>query len=240
MPGLLAAVVEVFGQLAVEEQNRLTHGHAVLGAAKAQHIYTGFPGQLGRAAAEKRAGIGKARAVHVQVEAQLLAGGADRFELIWAINGAYFGGLGNGDHPRLGVVDILAFEGHFTDGFRRQLAVDAGRRQQLGTVGEELRRTAFVGLDVGGLGADDAVVALAQRGQGQGVGSGTVEGEEHLAVGFEQVAEVFRGALGPLVVAVGAIVAVVGLFHCCPGFGADAGIVVAGELLALICHDTVL
>ncbi|MNP09124.1 hypothetical protein D3C76_1012160 [compost metagenome] len=238
LPGLLAAVVEVFGQLAVEEQDRLTHRHAVLGAAKAQHIDAGLPGQLGRAATQERASIGKARAVHVQVQAQFLAGGADRLELVGAIDGAYLGGLGDGDHPRLGVVNVLALERHFADRLRRQLAVDAGCGQQLGAVGEELRRAAFVGFDVGGLGADYTVVALAQRGQGQGVGGGAVEGEKHLAVGFEQLAEVLRGALGPLVVAVSAVVAVVGFLHRRPGFGADTGIVVAGELLALICHDT--
>ncbi|MNC26131.1 hypothetical protein D3C75_742520 [compost metagenome] len=176
----------------------------------------------------------------MQVQPQLLAGGADRFQLVGSIDGAHLGGLGNGHHPWLGVVDVLALQRHFADRLWCQLAVDAGRGQQLGAVGEELRRTALVGFDVGGLGADHAVVALAQRGQGQGVGGGAVEGEEHFAVGFEQLAEVFRGAFGPLVVAVGAVVAMVGLFHRCPGFGADAGIVVAGELLALICHDTVL
>ncbi|MNE46627.1 hypothetical protein D3C80_1409750 [compost metagenome] len=176
----------------------------------------------------------------MQVQAQLLAGGADRLQLVGAVHRAHFGGLGNGHHARLGVVDILAFERHFTNRLWRQLAVDAGRRQQLGAVGEKLRRTAFVGFDVGGLGADHAVIALAQRRQGQGVGSGAVESEEHFAVGFEQLAEVLRCTLGPLVVAVGAVVAVVGFFHRRPGFGADAGIVVAGELLALVCHGTVL
>ncbi|MNP18231.1 hypothetical protein D3C76_1107040 [compost metagenome] len=176
----------------------------------------------------------------MQVQAQLLAGGADRLELIGAVDGPDLGGLGQGHHPWLGVVDVLALQRHFADRLRRQLAVDAGRGQQLGAVGEELWRAALIGFDVGGLGADHTVVALAQRGQGQGVGGGAVEGEEHLAVGFEQLAEVFRGAFGPLVVAVGAVVAMVGFFHRRPGFGADTGIVVAGELLALVCHGTVL
>lgn len=48
LAGLFAAVIEVFGQRVVEEQNRLAHGHAVLGAAKTQHVYPGFPGQIGR------------------------------------------------------------------------------------------------------------------------------------------------------------------------------------------------
>ena len=80
------------------------------------------------------------------------------------------------------------------------------------------------------------MVALAQGGQRQGVGRGAVEGEEHFAVGLEQVAEAVGGAVGPFVIAIGALVPVVGLFHGGPGFRADAGIVVAGELLALVGH----
>src|SRR4028119_1465424 len=45
-------------------------------------------------------------------------------------------------------------------------------------VGEDLARAALVGLDVGRLVAEDAVVALAQVGQGEGVGSRAVEDEE--------------------------------------------------------------
>ena len=80
------------------------------------------------------------------------------------------------------------------------------------------------------------MVALAQRGQGQGVGGGAVEGEEHLAIGFEQAAEMVGGARRPFVIAVGALVALVGLGHGGPGFGTDAGVVVAGELLGIVGH----
>jgi hypothetical protein len=76
---------------------------------------------------------------------------------------------------------------------------------------EKTRRAAFVGFDVGGFRADHAVVTLAQRRQRQGVGRGAVEGEEHFAVGFEQFTEIVGGAVGPFVVAIGALVAVVGL-----------------------------
>ncbi|MCY1420814.1 hypothetical protein D9M71_364490 [compost metagenome] len=238
LAGLLAAVVEAFRQLAVEEQDRLAHRHAVLGAAEAQHLDAGLPGQLGRRRAEEGAGVGEARAVHVQVQPEFATGLADRAQLIRAVDGADLGGLGDGDHPRLGIVDVLALEGDLADRLRGQLALLVGtRQQQLGAVGEEFRRAALVGLDVGGLGADHAVVALAQRGQGQGVGGGAVEGEEHFAVGFEQVAEIVGRAGGPLVLAVGALVAVVGLGHRRPGFRADAGIVVAGELLGVVGHE---
>lgn len=133
-------------------------------------------------------------------------------------------------------MDVLALEGDLADRFRGQLAVFGARGEQLGTVGEKLRCAAFVGLDVGGFRADHAMVALAQRRQRQGVGGGAVEGEEHFAVGLEQVTETVGGAVGPFVIAIGALMAVVGLFHGGPGFRADAGIVIAGELLALVGH----
>ncbi|MCY1182867.1 hypothetical protein D9M73_234490 [compost metagenome] len=135
-------------------------------------------------------------------------------------------------------MDVLTFQGDLAYRLRSQLALGVGLRQQeFRAVGEEFRRAAFIGLDVGGLGADHAVVALAQRGQRQGVGRGAVEGEEHFAVGLEQVAEVIRSAGGPLVVAVGPLVPVVGLGHRGPGLRADSGVVVAGELLALVGHE---
>ncbi|MCY1179916.1 hypothetical protein D9M73_203350 [compost metagenome] len=118
-------------------------------------------------------------------------------------------------------MDVLALEGDFADRIRRQLAVFGAGDQQLGAVGEEFRCAAFVGFDVGGFRADHAVVTLAQRRQGQRVGGGAVEGEEHFAVGFEQFAKVLRGARGPLVITVGAVVTLIGFFHRGPGFRAD-------------------
>ncbi|MOA27404.1 hypothetical protein D3C78_1482810 [compost metagenome] len=135
-------------------------------------------------------------------------------------------------------MDVLALLGDLADRLRGQLALGVGLRQQeFRAVGEKFRRAAFVGLDVGGLGADHAVVALAQRGQRQGVGRGAVEGEEHFAVGLEQVAKVIRSAGGPLVVTVGPLVPVVGLGHRGPGLRADSGVVVAGELLGVVGHE---
>ncbi|MNJ55744.1 hypothetical protein D3C77_512620 [compost metagenome] len=118
-------------------------------------------------------------------------------------------------------MDVLALEGNFADRFRGQLAGHGTGGEQFRAVGEELRGATFVGLDVGGLRADHAVIALAQRRQRQGVGGGAVEGEEHFAVGFEQFAKVLGSPGCPLVVAVGAVVTLVGFFHGGPGFRAD-------------------
>jgi hypothetical protein len=47
-------------------------------------------------------------------------------------------------------MNVLALEGDLADRFRGQLAVLGTGGEQLGAVGEKLRRAAFVGLDVGG------------------------------------------------------------------------------------------
>lgn len=48
LSGLLAAILEIFGKRPVEEQDRFTHCHAVLGAAETEHIHAGFPAQFRR------------------------------------------------------------------------------------------------------------------------------------------------------------------------------------------------
>ncbi len=62
-------------------------------------------------------------------------------------------------------------------------------QQQLGAVGKELGGAAFIGFDVGQFVTDDAVIALAERGQGQRVGRRAVEDEKHLAIRLEQFAQ---------------------------------------------------
>lgn len=130
-------------------------------------------------------------------------------------------------------MDVGALLDHALDGGGLDFAVGGGDEEDLGAVGEEFGRAAFVGLHMGDVRAQNAVVGLAERGEGKGVGGGAVEGEEDFAVGLEEVAEEVGGLLGPLVIAVAALVGGVGLFHGLPGLGADAGVVVAGELSAM-------
>src|SRR5208337_2184307 len=79
LAGLLAAVIEVRSQLAIEEENCFSNGHAVLGSAEAEYVYSPPPGNLGGPAIEARAGIGKSRAIHVQRKPVSLAFIRDRF-----------------------------------------------------------------------------------------------------------------------------------------------------------------
>ena len=153
----------------------------------------------------------------------------ERLELIDRVDGAPFGGLGEREYARFRVVDVSALKDYALDLGGGEFALGAGGDEDLGAVGEKLRRAAFIGLDVRVVVADDAVIALAERGEGEGVGGGAVEDEEDVAVGLEHTAEQVAGAHGPFVVAVGREAAAVGLGQGGPGLRADAGGVVTGE-----------
>ncbi len=81
-PACFTWVGEVLGQAAVEKHHRLAHRQAILGAAEAQHIHAGPPGDLGRMHAKRRHRIGKARAVHVHAQLPPLGDGRDGAHLL--------------------------------------------------------------------------------------------------------------------------------------------------------------
>ncbi len=113
----------------------------------------------------------------------------------------------------------------------RQFPIVAFCDHQLGAIGKELRRTAFVGLYMGRLTANHRMVRLAKRSQGQGVCRGAIKGKEHLAIGLKQFSKGVSGSRSPRVVAIAGNVAVVGRFHRGPNLRTNAGIIVTGKLL---------
>ena len=60
LAGLLAAIGEFGGELAVEEDHGFAHGQTVLRAAEAEHVDAALPGDLRGREAEVRAGVGEA------------------------------------------------------------------------------------------------------------------------------------------------------------------------------------
>ena len=92
-------------------------------------------------------------------------------------------------------MNVMPLRGDGLNGSGRELAVDAFGDEKLGTVGEELGSSTFVGLYVGSLTADDGVIRLAERGERQRVCRRTIEGKKDLALGLKQLPEgVRRGA----------------------------------------------
>ena len=71
---------------------------------------------------------------------------------------------------------------------------------------------------------------MTERGQRKRIGRRAVKHEEHFAIYVEDFTDQVGGPRRPWIVAVADGVAQVGLGQRGPGFGTDAGIVVAGEM----------
>ncbi len=114
------------------------------------------------------------------------------------------------------------------DGLDRELAIRGGNRNKF-AAGEFLRRATFVGIDMGGLGADHGMIGLRQRLQAQAVRSRAVEHNENFNIRTEVLLELADRSLGIRVVPVPHHMPPVdggnGLQH----LRMDAGIVIAGE-----------
>ena len=167
----------------------------------------------------------------MQRKPQRAAGLGNGTNFVQAVEQAGFRGLGNGDYAWLGKVDVVAIGGQRTNAIGRELAIAGFGCQQFGAIGKKLRRTAFIGFHMGGIGADHAVVALAQGCQCQRVGRRAVEDEKHFTVGFKQAAQRIGCLMGPDIFTIGNGVPGIGFLQGLPGHGANACIVVAGKLL---------
>ena len=66
MPRLLAAELKIRCQAAIKEQDGFANRHTVFRAPEAEHVHATAPGQVSGAAVDAGAGVGKARAIHVQ------------------------------------------------------------------------------------------------------------------------------------------------------------------------------
>ncbi len=232
LAGLFAAVIKLLGEFQIEKHDGLADSDTIFGAAEAQHINAGLPGDFLGGDAEGGHGIGKAGAVHVQVEAEAFGDGPNSLEFIGGVNGADLGGLGEADGTGFGIVDIGAAADHAFHGGGGDFAMVAGDGEEFGAIGKEFGRAAFIGVHVGEFVAQNAVVGLAEGGEGQGIGGGAVKHKKDFAAGLKQIANHAGGLGGPGIIAVGLFMAVIGGGEDGPGFGADPRIVIAGELAA--------
>src|SRR6202044_3081402 len=72
LSGSLSPEVELGGQGALEDDDRIGGYAPVLDGAKGQHVHAGAPGQLGGVAAQRGDGVGEAGAIHMNAQARLL------------------------------------------------------------------------------------------------------------------------------------------------------------------------
>ena len=117
--------------------------------------------------------------------------------LVGGVDEAVFGGVGDREGVRLGLVDVVADRGERGGGgLRRQLGADAFGEHQLGAMGVEFGRAAFVVLDVGVAVADDRAVRRAQGGEGERIGRGAGGDPQGRDLGLEQIGEDARRGAG--------------------------------------------
>ena len=238
LSGLFATVVEFVGEFGAEKDDGLTGVHAIFGAPETEHIDAGTPREVGGGDSvsllEGSRRVGEAGTIHVHREIIFSSDGGEGRNLVATVNGAPLRGLSEGKHPRFRVMNIGALEDDLFDRFGGEFPIGPAGGEDLGAVGKEFGRAAFVGLDVGELMADHAVVALTEGGEREGIGGGAVKHEEDLGVGFlEYFANEITGANRPVIIAVGGQLSLVCRGERGPSFGANAGSIVAGEEVGL-------
>ena len=162
LAGLFAAEGEFFGEFEVEEDDSVSHVGAVFGAAKAEDIHAGLPGDLFGREIEVSDGIGEAGAIHVEFEAKGFGAEADGVEFFGGVNGAYLSGLGDGNGAGFGEMEVSAAADDAFDAIGIDFAIGGLEEEDFGAVGKEFGGAAFVGFDVGNFGAEDGVIGLAE------------------------------------------------------------------------------
>ena len=74
------------------------------------------------------------------------------------------------------------------------------------------------------------VITSANRRQPERVGSGSGENEKYIAIRLKQITNETTGLSGPLILTIPGSVAMIGLLQRAPSLGANARIVVTGEM----------
>ena len=140
----------------------------------------------------------------------------------------HFGGLGNGDHPRLHVVLIANAVAGVADRFDREFAVAGGNGNQF-AAGEFFRRAAFVSVDMSCFGANNSLIRVGQSFQAKAIGRSPVEDHKDFNIRAELPLEFADRRLRPVVVPVADSMALIGFGNRLQHFGMNSGIVVAGK-----------
>ena len=172
----------------------------------------------------------------MQPQPEVAAGGGDGGDFVDGVDASRFGRLRDADGARLGVVVVVMGRRDDADRAVVELPIGGRRDKKLRAVREEFRRAALGRLDVRERRADHRMVALAERGQSQRIRGRAIEDEENLAFPLEEAVEGVDGPAGPDVVAVGRRMAQIGFEGRGPGFRADAGVIVAREILDHVRH----
>src|SRR6185312_15304076 len=104
MRTLLARKLEILVKTVVEEHYCFAIHHAVLGAAKGEHIDTHIARDRAETDFQTCSRVGNASAVDVQKQIMPASEFGKLTDLVGSVDCSHFGGLGNRNHARLDVV----------------------------------------------------------------------------------------------------------------------------------------
>ena len=142
---------EAVRQLRREHHDRVAQRAAVLGRAERQDVDARPPGKVRRAAPQPRHRVGKARAVHMHLEAAPLGQFGDRAHLVQPVDRAEITRLGQVDRRRLAAVRLAWHDRRerLGEGVGADAAVAARHRNELDAAAEEPGGIDLGDVDVG-------------------------------------------------------------------------------------------
>ena len=201
---------------------------AVLRATEGDDVDARVGGEGAQRLVQRCGGVRQSGAVHEHAHTAPVGVFGDGTYLVGGVDGAELAGLGDVDDERLRPVLVVPSPRLLGDEVRGELSVGRGDREQL-DARDLLGRSAFVGVDVGGLGADDRSPARQHRHHSHDVRPGAVEhrirGDTVTEVPDAHVLQAF----GVHVLAIGDLVSVVGRGDGGKHFGVHTRVVVGGE-----------
>ena len=159
MQRLLAHGAEILGQFGSEKYHGLAQHKSVFSAAERQHVYPRVAGQsahIHAAGFQGGHGVGQTSSVHVHQQPVGMGFVRQGAHFLGRVDGALFRGLSDGQQMRGAVVTIFEVGQIRVQGLGGNFTVHRRHGQQFGAHAP-LGRAALVGVDMGHIGADDAL-----------------------------------------------------------------------------------
>jgi len=169
----------------------------------------------------------------VQRERVFLGQRGDCIQFCERISRPGFGRLSNAERAHLRRVNVEMLAEYNRDCVEIEFPIFARNSEEFAASGKKFWRAAFVGVDVGAIMTDRALVWSAQLGERKRVRGGAVEDEKGFAVGLKNVAQLFLQLAGPTIGSVGNFGGAVGFEKRMARLGTDSRRVIAREVVAI-------
>ena len=231
---MFAAIVELLGKFAVEEDDRFTQGNARFDSPEAENVHPRAPGKFGRRTSHGSRGIGKAGPIHVNVQSVKSRQTGNFAYLLCGIKTAKLGWLRQAHHARFWIVDVRAPQDHAFDSGEVEFAIWPRRHQDLCSIGKELGCAALIRLDMRGLVTNNAMVAPTHRSQRERVGGRSIEDKIDITIGLEDLTNHVGRAGGMTILSVRGTATFIRVSKRLERFGTKPSRIVAGKVVSLV------